>query len=243
MPRVRIDIPVPGWLHGNLRRVKRLLSSENGRPLDLSGDREIEWTFIATQMPHGPGEALDFGCGHGNLSLLAAAHGFKVLALDLQPYVFSWNHSDVRFVQGDLLKLDLPKGRFDLIINCSSVEHVGLAGRFGATESASDGDLQAMRRLRDLMKPGARMLLTIPCGRDAVFAPLHRVYGGKRLPLLLDGYFVEHQVFWVKEPDNRWVSCELERALSFHASADFNKPARCSYALGCFVLSKSVGST
>jgi SAM-dependent methyltransferase len=76
----------------------------------------------------------------------------------------------VRFIQGDLLKLDLPTNHFDLIINCSTVEHVGLVGRYSVTENRPDGDLEAMARLRDLMKPSAIMLLTVPVGQDAIFA-------------------------------------------------------------------------
>jgi len=54
----------------------------------------------------------------------------------------------------DILKVDLPAKHFDLVINWSTVEHVGLAGRYGVTKSRPDGDLEAMARLRDLMKPG-----------------------------------------------------------------------------------------
>jgi hypothetical protein len=41
------------------------------------------------------------------------------------------------------------------------------------------------------------MLLTIPAGEDAVFAPLTRIYGSQRLPQLLKGYTVEKDIFWV----------------------------------------------
>ena len=62
-------------------------------------------------------------------------------------------------------------------------------------------------------------MLTIPLGRDAVFAPLTRVYGKERLPHLLDGYTVEKESFWVKDQENRWVQTDKETALNFEASA------------------------
>jgi len=122
--------------------------------------------------------------------------------------------------------------------NCSTVEHVGLVGRYGVTENRPDGDLEAMARLRELMKPGGIMLLTIPVGRDAVFAPLCRVYGRERLPLLLEGYIVEKEAFWVKDRENRWVQADRETALDFEASAGSWDPLQNVYALGCFVLRK-----
>ena len=95
-----------------------------------------------------------------------------------------------------------------------------------------------MARLRDVMKPGGVMLLTIPVGQDAVFAPLCRVYGVQRLPRLLEGYAVEKEMYWTKDSQNRWVSCDKAVALSAKASAGSWNPLRNVYALGCYVLRK-----
>jgi hypothetical protein len=240
MPIVRLNIPVylPMALYRPLRRLKRAITDRNRPTRNLWGDRDVEYSFIAAHMPNGPGKALDFGSGSSYMSLLAALRGFEVIALDLEPQTFPWRHPAVRFIQGDLLKLDLPTNHFDLIINCSTVEHVGLVGRYSVTESRPDGDLEAMARLRELMKPSAIMLLTVPVGQDAVFAPLCRVYGKERLPRLLSGFVLEREMFWVKDAENRWVQCDEETALSFEASAGSWDPLRNVYALGCFVLRK-----
>jgi SAM-dependent methyltransferase len=187
-------------------------------------------------MPSGPGEALDFGTGGSHLALMAAQRDFNVTAVDLEPVQWPYVHPRLRFIQGDILKLPLPREHFDLVINCSTVEHVGLVGRYGVTENRPDGDLEAMAHLQGLMKPGGVMLLTIPVGQDAVFAPLCRVYGRERLPRLLDGYIVEKEAFWVKDDENRWVLCDRETALSFKASAGSWDAMQNVYALGCFVL-------
>ena len=93
----------------------------------------------------------------------------------------------------------------------------------------NDGDLAAMRKLRDLAKPGGTMLLTIPVGRDAVFAPLHRVYGEERLPRLLEGWAIEEQEFWVKQADGCWAQVRRSDALAL-------RPQAMLYGLGLFVL-------
>lgn len=246
MHRVIITAPVylPDWLYRLLRALKhrfkppRRAETGGASNVNLLGDRDIEWSWVASQMPSGPGEALDFGSGGSHLALIAAQRGFNVTAVDLEPVHWPYVHPAMRFIRGDILKLPLPKEHFDLVINCSTVEHVGLAGRYGVTESRPDGDLEAMARLRELMKPGAVMLLTIPVGRDAVFAPLCRVYGRERLPRLLEGFVVEKETFWVKDRENRWVQADKETALDFEASAGSWDPLQNIYALGCFVLRK-----
>ncbi len=203
---------------------------------NLAGDRDIEWSWVSSQMPSGPGEALDFGPGGSFLGLTAAQRGFKVTAVDLEPVQWYYVHPTLQFIHGDILELSLPINHFDLIINCSTVEHVGLAGRYSVTENIPDGDLEAMARLRKLMKPGGVMLLTIPVGQDAVFAPYCRVYGVRRLPRLLEDYEIEEEAFWVKDNQNQWVLAEKETALKFKASAGSWNPFKNVYALGCFVL-------
>ena len=111
---------------------------------------------------------------------------------------------------------------------------MGLAGRYGIREAEADGDLRAMAVLKGLMKPGAVMLLTIPVGCDAVFAPHCRVYGEARLPRLLDGFRALEERYWVKNGTNRWVEAGKGQALAFAASA--GNGLRTVYALGCFVL-------
>lgn len=229
MRNVAISIPLPDGLYKFLRALKRALRGSKSGEQDLRGDRDIEWTWVASQLPPGPGEALDFGCGQSRLGLTAAHRGFRVTAVDLEPVEWPFRHERLTFAHGDILALSLGEERFDLVLNCSAIEHVGLAGRYGVTADLADGDLDAMARMRTLMKHGGIMLLTIPVGRDAVFAPLHRVYGAERLPRLLEGFTVESREYWLKDGGNRWVASGEMAALAF-------SPRERLYGLGCFVL-------
>lgn len=213
-----------------------LLFRSNQKIPNLVGDRDIEWSWILSQMPSGPGEALDFGPGGSSLGLTAAQRGFRVTAIDLAPVKWLYTHPNLQFIHGDILKLALPKNNFDLVINCSTIEHVGLAGRYGVTEDNSDGDLEAMKRISELMIPEGIMLLTIPVGEDKIFAPMSRIYGCQRLPRLLQCYTVEEEAFWIKDSQNRWILSGKDDALKFKASAGSRNPLRNVYALGCFVL-------
>jgi SAM-dependent methyltransferase len=196
---------------------------------NLKGDRDIEYSWIAANMPEGPGEALDFGSGPSYMGLIAVRKRFNVTAIDLEHVKWFYKHPNLKFIQGDIFKLEFPPAYFDLIINCSTIEHVGLAGRYGITESRPDGDIEAMKILKTILKPNGIMLLTIPVGKDKVFAPLHRVYGQGRLPKLLDGWKVLKKEFWIKDNQNCWVCVDESVALN-------EKPTEYYCGLGLFVL-------
>lgn len=209
------------------------LSEANIPPdqLDLSGDRDVEWSWVAGNLPERPGEVLDFGPSSSHTGLIAAFRGGKVMGLDLEaPPQQAYTHPELVMRQGDLLTYDFGGQRFDTIINCSTVEHVGLTGRYGSPD-IPDGDLQAMRCLRGLMRtPDARMVMTIPVGRDGIFAPAHRVYGEQRFPQLISGYSLVREVYYAKQRGNRrWHPTSREIAFAVEGSPSF-------YALGLFVL-------
>ena len=209
--------------------------SESNMPqdqLDLSGDRDIEWSWVAGNLPENKGDVLDFGPSNATSSLIAALGGGNVIGLDLeaQPPA-AYVHSRLELVQGDILDYDFGARRFDTIINCSTVEHVGLPGRYGS-KNVADGDLKAMQRLRSVMRgPASRMVLTIPVGVDGAFPPAHRVYGRTRFPLLTSGYAVVKETYFAKTlPERRWRETTRDAAFAVQGSPSF-------YALGLFVLS------
>ncbi|MGB7283457.1 MAG: class I SAM-dependent methyltransferase [Candidatus Acidiferrum sp.] len=239
--KLLVPIYLPRWVNLALRKAKRAFipPAPAARAVNIWGERNVEWAFLSTEMPNGPGEAIEFGCEQGYMSLLAAQKGFHVLANDLQEQSFTWEHPNVEFKQGDFLKLELPHDHFDLAINCSSVEHVGVAGRYGITVDESDGDLEVMKKLAEILKPGGRLIMTAPCGRDAVMAPWCRVYGRERLPRLFAFFALSEEEYWIKNGQNRWIATERETALDYQPLNNPADPHGCTYALGCFILSKS----
>jgi SAM-dependent methyltransferase len=213
---------------GNLAHgASQRLAADEGRPT-LAGDRLVEWSFCLARLA-GSGRTLDFGADTGFLSLAAAQRGHEVVALDRAQIRPDYHHERVEFRQADILDRPLEGERFDQILNCSSVEHVGLAGRYEST-NAPDGDLEAMAIMRETLAPGGRMVLTIPVGRDLVCPPLHRIYGRERLPRLLDGYKLQEQQYWRK--NDAWEPTDRETALATEGSESF-------YSLGLFVLGQA----
>lgn len=198
----------------------------------LKGDRKVEWGYVKQNLPEGDGFLLDIGPSPTNPkpARVALSRGYQVVAVGLQRPELA--HQKFTFIHGDFLEVNIP-WTFDWIINISTIEHFGLAGRYGITENNPDADLLGMRRARALMKPNAKMLLTIPVGVDSVMGFLHRVYGKVRLPRLLRGYRVLEKLYWAKFNDEDiFVSTDEETALSTIPTINSSY-----YALGAYTLS------
>jgi SAM-dependent methyltransferase len=203
---------------------------------NYKGDRYIEYSFVGANIPDKPGKLLDFGCGESSIGqswmgLLAARKGYNVTGFDLEPQNWLYEYPDLKFIQGDILKFNFSPEEFDVIINISVVEHIGLAGNYGIKEADQDGDVSAMRRLKDFLKPGGKMIFSVPVGKDSEFPPWHRVYGEKRLPALLEGWDVAREEYWIKNKSNRWIRVSKQEALA-------DEPRWYKYGLGLFVLQK-----
>lgn len=208
--------------------VQQVTAEQQDDGLTLAGDRDVEWAWALGLLRDEPGDLLDFGAGHGLLSLGAAFRGHRVVAIDLEPQSFAFTHERIEYRRGDVNVLDIGTAAFDQILNCSTVEHVGLAGRYGSPDDP-DGDLRAMEKLAAALRQDGTMVLTIPVGRDGVFPPYHRVYGEERLPRLLAPFEVAREEYRAKGPALLWEPVARAAALSTRGSAAY-------YALGLFVL-------
>ena len=83
---------------------------------------------------------------------------------------------------------------FNVAIALSAFDHDGL-GRYGE-RLHPHGDLLAMQTAWRALKPGGRLLLSVPIGQDLVVWNLHRRYGSLRLPMLLAGWHEEGRIGW-----------------------------------------------
>lgn len=209
-------------------QVEHAQAQQQDEGFTLAGDRDVEWAWTLGHLRAEPGDVLDFGAGHGLLSLAAAFRGHRVVAVDLEPQAFSFTHRDIEYRRGDLNRLDVGTQTFDQVLNCSTVEHVGLEGRYGSTDEP-DGDLRAMEKLASALRPEGTMVLTLPVGVDGVFRPYHRVYGETRLPALLAPFDIACEEFRAKGQSLRWETIDRGAALATQGSASY-------YALGLFVL-------
>lgn len=112
------------------------------------------------------------------------AYGGQVVTIEYNR-IFS-EHPDVRTMTVD--EYDAHPEEFDVLLSISSFEHDGL-GRYGDPINP-EGDLIAMDRAKAMLKEGGLLFLAVPVGKDLLVWNAHRIYGAKRLPLLLAGWRV-----------------------------------------------------
>ena len=100
----------------------------------------------------GPSDVLDVGCSSGYLARPLTEAGARVVGLELDPAAAAEARSvcaDV--VVGDVESMELPfeSGSFDVVVCGDVVEHLRSPG-------------EALARLRPLLRPGGRLVLTTP---------------------------------------------------------------------------------
>tara|TARA_Y100000310_G_scaffold335859_1_gene418932 strand:+ start:66 stop:800 length:735 start_codon:yes stop_codon:yes gene_type:complete len=76
--------------------------------------------------------------------------------------------------------------KFDVCFSISSFEHDGL-GRYGDPLNPN-GDLEAMKKTKDLLHKDGLLYLAVPTGYDWVYFNVHRIYGRHRFPKLIEGW-------------------------------------------------------
>lgn len=81
---------------------------------------------------------------------------------------------------------EISEGNFDACFSISSIEHDGL-GRYGDPLDP-EGDIKAMRNLKNFLKEDAFVYFAVPVGLDKTVFNVHRVYGEKRMSMILKGW-------------------------------------------------------
>lgn len=92
--------------------------------------QRVETAYNYAKQHYPKGKVLDFGCGTGLLSYAIANEGINVVANDVEFRPLKLVKTkvnfpqNIQFVEGDLLKLNLPESSFDLIIALDVLEHI-----------------------------------------------------------------------------------------------------------------------
>lgn len=199
-------------------------------------DRSIERPFTFSSLP-ADGRVLDVGCAGSDLPVVLACFGFEVVGIDGRPYHMS--DPPFRFVQSDIRRMPFADGAFDVVTAVSTIEHIGLSGRYGSDEDPA-GDRRAMEEIRRVVKSGGRIVLTVPYGQPAIFRPWHRVYGPEQLEGLIRGLEVVKESFFVPDQRGIYRKVDQDRASAFGASAQVKRGRflEYSYGLACLALTK-----
>ena len=194
----------------------------------LSPERALEYCFALENLDLVEGRILDVGCKGSIFPNILAGLGFWVCGIDIAPWPS--RYSNFTYTQGDIRSTNFEDGFFDRITAISTIEHIGLSGRFGSDEDP-DGDKKALWEMRRILKDDGRIVLSVPYGRAKIMRPWCRVYGKKTLQEILGGLRVEQIEFYVQDETKAWKLVAAETARNVEADP-------LHYAVALLVLSK-----
>ena len=184
----------------------RFLDVEASGEIAPPDGRLIEYPFVVAKLVSlAKGRLLDVGCvAKRNLVPGTFANlGWEVYGIDNRQFKFTF--PNFHFVLGDITKTDFPDNFFDAVSAVSTLEHIGLRGRYGISKDDPEGDAKAVREIRRILRVGGRLLVTSPYGKEKRQTTLERVYDRDSLNELFSGWEINDKVLYSQDNEGLWV--------------------------------------
>lgn len=113
--------------------------------------REIYSDYLLRHVPMDCDHVLEIGCGFGTFARIVAHRAQHVTAIDLSPQMIdvakkrSASYSNLEFLLGDFLQLQLPVESYDCIVTLATLHHL-----------PAD---EALRKMKTMLRPGGVLII------------------------------------------------------------------------------------
>ncbi len=188
-----------------IRLAYRFFDVEASAETAVADGRIIEYAFAIQRLSQLPkGKVLDVGCTArlNHIPATMAALGWEVWGLDLREFKF--RHPNFHFVSEDIINTSFEDGFFDAICAVSTLEHIGLSGRYGVTKEDLEGDAKAVKEIARILRPDGTFLVTVPYGQRVIIRPLHKVYDKAWLRELFLNWRIKDEIYHVCNENGYW---------------------------------------
>ena len=172
-------------------------------------DRDMEYPWMLENIGIKEGRLLDVGstaCGllYAHLPKTIEIHGIN---LNEQKN----SNPDIKLKTSDIRKTDYPDNYFDAITCISTLEHIGVSGRYNSDDDP-EGDRKAVEEMRRILKPEGILLITVPYGARDVL-PINKLYNKERIDKLMINLNIASKKYLKYFPGHRiWLAVKEEEA-------------------------------
>lgn len=195
-----------------------------------TNERAVEYPWIYKNISKiTGGTVLDVGAREGLPSTdLLLENNNLVYTIDINASPLNKSNPKLNIDRGDIRKTKFKDAFFDAVIAVSTLEHVGLPGRYGITEADDKGDLRAMQEIHRILKPDGQVFVTLPYG-GGKSRLLNRLYDEERIIELFSGFDLQiRQYFKYDATYELWF--EVPESIAANNNWDVDP----WYSLACF---------
>lgn len=183
----------------------RFVDIEASGEIDRPVTRVIEYSWAIQKLGLAQGKkVLDIGCTSrwNILPATLAGLGWEVYGIDIRQMKF--RHPNFHFVGEDIKHTSFPDNFFDSACAISTIEHIGLGGRFGVNKNDPQGDVEAVSEVRRIIRPAGNFLVTVPYGKRTIIRPLHKVYDKAWLKELFADWKIKNEIYYAYSEEGYW---------------------------------------
>lgn len=160
------------------------------------------------------GALIDIGCTArvNPIPAFMCDLGWWVIGLDIREY--QYQHPLFVYMKTDIVTMPIADIQADAIVLLSTLEHLGMAGRYGIKDNLNPADKMAIDNCYSLLKPDGVLLLTVPYVDNGSYyiRDNMRVYDHERLVYLFNEKYWHKKSCWVVgDGDDKTMLMEVSK--------------------------------
>jgi len=191
-------------------------------------DRVFEYPWVLKNIDIKEGRLLDVGSTVGNMLKELIPENIEIHTINTEKK--ESNNKTIQYI-GDIRKTEYKDNYFDAVTCISTLEHIGVEGRYHS-DNDPDGDLKAMIEMHRILKTGGKLYITIPYGiRDVL--PINKLYNKNRINVLTKDFrIIKEEYLKYNSKYSLWLNSSEQEA----GMTDWLKDRW--YSLAFFILEK-----
>lgn len=149
-------------------------------------DRDLEYPWIIKNINIKKGRILDVGSTKSQFLIENIKGDIELFAIDINQREAD---NKIKFIKGDIRETKFQDNYFDCVICVSTLEHIGVPGRYKC-DNDPNGDIRAMNEIHRILNPDGILLVTIPYGNIDIL-PINRLYNKGKVEKLFENFIIK----------------------------------------------------